>query len=89
MKRDIFHIPFEKRQLVASQRYSIPGLPSLHLASSLWIAWEEFDRPDLASIHASRFEGKGDLKVLDFGWSHSLAGTLSAFGDSDGPERFG
>jgi hypothetical protein len=88
-KRDIFHIPFEKRQLVASQRYSIPGLPSLYLASSLWIAWEELGRPDLASIHASRFEGKGGLRVLDFGWSPSLAGNFSAFGDSDGAETFG
>ncbi len=88
-KRDIFHIPFEKRQLVASQRYSIPGLPSLYLASSLWIAWEELGRPDLASIHASRFEGKGALRVLDFGWSPSLAGNFSSFGDSDGAERFG
>jgi len=88
-KRDIFHIPFEKRQLVASQRYSIPGLPSLYLASSLWIAWEELGRPDLASIHASRFEGKGGLRVLDFGWSPSLAGGFSVFGDSDGAEAFG
>lgn len=88
-KREIFHIPFEKRQLVASQRYSIPGLPSLYLASSLWIAWEELGRPDLSSIHVSRFEGKGSLRVLDFGWSPSLAGNLSAFGDPDGAERFG
>jgi hypothetical protein len=88
-QRDLFHIPFEKRQLVASQRYSIPGLPSLYLASSLWIAWEELGRPDLASIHASRFEGKGNLRVLDFGWSTSLAGGLSTFGHSDGAETFG
>jgi len=87
-QRDLFHIPFEKRQLVASQRYSIPGLPSLYLASSLWIAWEELGRPDLASLHASRFEGKGNLRVLDFGWSPSLAG-LSTFGHSDGAETFG
>jgi hypothetical protein len=88
-KRDLFHIPFEKRQLVASQRYSIPGLPSLYLASSLWIAWEELGRPDLALIHASRFEGGGNLRVLDFGWSPSLAGGLSTFGHSDGAESFG
>ncbi len=88
-KRDIFHIPFEKRQLVASQRYSIPGLPSLYLGSSLWIAWEELGRPNLTSIHASRFEGKGSLRVLDFGWSPSLSGIFSTFGGSDGAEAFG
>jgi hypothetical protein len=86
-RRDLFHIPFEKRQLVASQRYSIPGLPSLYLASSLWIAWEEVGRPALASLHASRFEGRGNLRVLDFGWSPSVG--LSTFGDPDGAERLG
>jgi hypothetical protein len=86
-RRDLFHIPFEKRQLVASQRYSIHGLPSLYLASSLWIAWEELGRPALASLHASRFEGRGDLRVLDFGWSPSMG--LSTFGDQDGAETFG
>jgi hypothetical protein len=80
-RRDLFHIPFEKRQLVASQRYSIPGLPSLYLASSLWIAWEELGRPALASLHAARFEGRGNLRVLDFGWSPSAG--LSTFGDDD------
>lgn len=86
-RRDLFHIPFEKRQLVASQRYSIPGLPSLYLASSLWIAWEELGRPALASLHASRFEGNGNLSVLDFGWSPSVG--LSTFGDPDGAEKLG
>jgi hypothetical protein len=80
-RRDLFHIPFEKRQLVASQRYSVPGLPSLYLASSLWIAWESLADLLWLSLHASRFEGKGDLRVLDFGWSPSVG--LSTFGDDD------
>lgn len=33
---DLFHIPFELRHLVATQRYSIPGLPCLYLAGSLY-----------------------------------------------------
>ncbi len=89
-QQDLFHIPFEKRQLVGSQRYSIPGLPSLYLGSSLWISWEELGRPDFSLLHASRFEGSGHLRVLDFGWSTSLAKNLSGFaGSENAMELFG
>ena len=33
---EMFHIPFEKRHLVDSQRYSIPGYPILYLAGSFF-----------------------------------------------------
>lgn len=33
-KKDFFHIPFEKRILVSSQRYSFPGLPCIYAGSS-------------------------------------------------------
>ena len=34
-KDEIFHVPFHLRHLVATQRYSIPGLPCLYLGGSL------------------------------------------------------
>jgi hypothetical protein len=30
-REELFHIPYESRHLVATQRYSIPGLPCLYL----------------------------------------------------------
>jgi hypothetical protein len=39
-RKQIFHVPFEKRRLVQNQRYSIAGLPCLYFGSSLWICWE-------------------------------------------------
>lgn len=54
-RRDLFHIPFQMRERVATQRYSIPGLPCLYLADSIYTAWEEMGRPEFNSIHVSRY----------------------------------
>ena len=67
--RDLFHIPFQLRHIVASQRYSIPGLPALYLGGSTYDCWLELGKPDLAQIEVSRFEAilGTNLRVLNFG----------------------
>lgn len=64
-KDELFHIPFEKRGIVKSQRFSIPGLPSLYTANSIYVAWEEMRRPKVDSIQAIRLVNRRDLKLLD------------------------
>jgi hypothetical protein len=64
-KRDLFHIPFEQRGTVSTQRYSIPGLPSLYLSNSIYVAWEEMRRPDINEIQAVRLQNVRPLQVLD------------------------
>jgi hypothetical protein len=51
-KGEMFHIPFHLRSKVTTQRYSIPGLPCLYIADSIYVAWEEFRRPSLNKIQA-------------------------------------
>lgn len=65
-KKDIFHVPFENRNLVRNQRYSIAGLPCLYLGSSIWICWEELDRPELNGCICSRFKFAEETTILDF-----------------------
>lgn len=43
--KDMFHIPFEKRGKVKTQRYSIPGYPCLYVGESIYACWEELQRP--------------------------------------------
>lgn len=73
---DIFHVPFELRHLVSSQRYSISGLPSLYLGESIYVCWEEMGRPDLNQVYLSRFEAKSHnghgLKYLNLAYSLEL-----------------
>ncbi|QQL51210.1 RES domain-containing protein [Mucilaginibacter ginkgonis] len=60
-----FHIPFEKRGLVKTQRFSIPGFPSLYIGSSLYVCWEEMNRPNINDFQAVRLSLTSSLKVLD------------------------
>jgi len=64
-KCDLFHIPFHQRGLVRTQRFSIPGLPSLYLANSVYVAWEEMSRPNISEIQAVRLQNTRPLRFLD------------------------
>lgn len=64
-KEELFHIPFQHRSRVNTQRYSIPGLPSLYLANSIYVAWEELKRPGFNEIHATRLVNNHPLTLLD------------------------
>ncbi|MGQ1892032.1 hypothetical protein ACT29H_16465 [Thermophagus sp. OGC60D27] len=58
--KEIFHVPMNKRELIASQRFSIPGYPCLYLANSTYLAWLELGKPNIYNCHASRFEVVND-----------------------------
>ncbi|WHY20094.1 hypothetical protein QNH28_03470 [Paenibacillus sp. G2S3] len=62
---EMFHIPFEKRGLVKTNRYSIPGLPCVYLGNTPLICWEELGRPDLNNVQTSLFAPKEDIRYID------------------------
>jgi hypothetical protein len=65
-REDMFHVPFEKREFISMQRYNIPGLPCLYLGNSISVCWEEMQRPDIETIHVSKYElDAHDLHFLD------------------------
>ncbi len=63
--KDMFHIPLDKRGLVVTQRYSVPGYPCLYLAHRVYGCWEEMGRPDFGATMVSRFKVQKDFKMLD------------------------
>lgn len=54
-RRDLFHIPTNKRHLVQTQRFSIPGFPCLYFGTTSMVCWNELGRPSLDSIATARF----------------------------------
>ncbi|RZK39073.1 MAG: hypothetical protein EOO90_20020 [Pedobacter sp.] len=64
-KEDLFHIPFQTRSRVNTQRFSIPGLPSLYVANSVYVAWEELQRPAISEMQVARLSNNYSLKLLD------------------------
>ena len=77
-RSDLFHIPFELRHLVRTQRYSIPGLPCLYFGGSLWVCWEELGRPEFHRMQMSRFTATAPTQVLDFGYRPALFAAMMA-----------
>lgn len=67
---EMFHIPFEKRHLVTTQRYSIPGYPLLYLAGSLFTAWCEMDKPELAGLNYAGFRFKNSAYFVDLSYPY-------------------
>lgn len=68
---EIFHIPFEKRHLVDTQRYSIPGYPILYLSGSLFTAWCEMDKPELEGLSFAGFQFKNQELFVDLGYPYN------------------
>ncbi|WP_238651792.1 hypothetical protein [Paenibacillus piscarius] len=62
---EMFHIPFEKRGFVKTNRYSIPGLPCVYLGSTPLICWEELGRPDLNNVQTAVFVPNRDIRFID------------------------
>ncbi|WP_133533842.1 hypothetical protein [Flavobacterium dankookense] len=82
-REEMFHIPFEKRHLVSSQRYSLPGIPCLYLANSTYLCWEELGKPDFDKVQFSRYDLK-DCKLKFLNLNHTSQ-ALSFIGfDKDG-----
>lgn len=63
--REMFHIPFELRGKVNTQRYSLPGYPCLYASRSVWAAWEELHEPQLSQFCVSMLEHQFKFNVLD------------------------
>jgi hypothetical protein len=62
---NFFHIPFEYRGKVSSQRFSIPGFPSLYLGRTVYICWEELNRPNINEFSSLRLNSKVSINYID------------------------
>lgn len=64
-REDNFHIPFNLRHFCATQRYSIPGIPSIYLGSTSYLSYEELGRPNISTSYISRFETQKPIKIIE------------------------
>ncbi|MCM1301463.1 MAG: hypothetical protein NC226_07065 [Bacteroides cellulosilyticus] len=63
--KDMFHIPFENRGIVKTQRYSAPGYPCLYLGTTIYSCWEELGRPKFDDLMVSGFKAVKNMKLLN------------------------
>ncbi|MES2518332.1 MAG: hypothetical protein V4585_09510 [Bacteroidota bacterium] len=67
-KKDLFHIPFELRNKISTQRFSIPGFPCLYLGNTVYICWEELNRPNFHDIQVAKFENQSEINLYNLSY---------------------
>lgn len=63
--KDMFHIPFDKRGIIKTQRYSFPGYPCLYVGATTYACWEELHRVDFDTCMFSRIETQKQIALLN------------------------
>lgn len=53
-QKELFHAPFELRHILDTNRYSIPGYPTLYLANSVYTAYKELGEPSYDNLYVFR-----------------------------------
>jgi hypothetical protein len=64
-KKDMLHIPFNKRELIKTQRFSISGVPCLYLGTTSYVCWLEMNKPRDSEFNVSSYKIPGQLKILN------------------------
>lgn len=80
-REEIFHIPFNLRYLVDTQRYSIAGVPSLYLGKTIYSCWIELDKPNFNNLYISKYEVENNINVIDFTLNLELLNKLDSISD--------
>ncbi|CAN5588847.1 hypothetical protein BH10BAC2_BH10BAC2_20610 [soil metagenome] len=59
-REDMFHIPFQMREKITNQRFSLPGTPCLYLSNNTYTCWEGLDRENISKLNFSKFRMVSD-----------------------------
>lgn len=73
---DLLHIPFDKRYLVSSQRFSIPGVPCMYFGTTSYVCFIELDQPCKENIYFSSYKINPEKKVLNLSITQQLINGL-------------
>lgn len=74
-REGMLHIPFDKRGLIGTQRFSIAGIPCIYFGTTSYICWLELNKPANESFNVSsyKFNEKGEkFKILNLVISEPL-----------------
>lgn len=76
-RKDMLHIPLEKRGLVSTQRFSMAGIPCIYLATSTYCCWLELNMPQRYLLYSSSIKLPDDTKVFNLALSTSFINRIS------------
>jgi hypothetical protein len=62
---EAFHVPFNKRKSIGTNRFSIPGFPCLYLSDTILTSWSEIADSRNIDFHAICFKNLRPLYLID------------------------
>lgn len=63
--KDMLHIPFDKRGLISTQRFSMSGVPCIYFSTTSFGCWSELGMPENELFNVSSYKIPTDLTVLN------------------------
>ena len=82
-RKDMLHIPLEKRGLVSTQRFSMSGIPCIYLATSTYCCWLELNMPQRHLLYSSSIRLPNDITVFNLALSTSFINRISVCGNDE------
>jgi hypothetical protein len=76
-REDFLHIPFNKRGLVATQRFSIAGVPCMYFGASSYVCWLELGKPEDTEFTVSSYQIPKKIKILNLAITQGLVNGFS------------
>lgn len=86
--KEMLHIPFEKRTIVKSERFSIPGLPCLYLGTSSYVCWIEMGCPPDFQFNVSPVVLDNSQKIFNLTVALQDFYNVLDYGKTNREERF-
>ncbi|KAI3346575.1 hypothetical protein FDB55_03925 [Clostridium botulinum] len=64
-RKDLLHIPFNKRNLITTERFGIPGVPCLYLGTTSYVCWLEMNKPIENDFNVTSYKIPKNLNIID------------------------
>ena len=74
-RKEMLHIPFNKRGIISTQRFSIAGIPCIYMGTTSYVCWLELGRPSNNKFYVSSYKFNDEdkkLKILNLVISEPL-----------------
>jgi len=66
----LFHVPYNLREKMGTNRYSIPGFPCLYIGGSAELCWKELNMPQNGKLYIAKYDAiPSKLRFLNFAYT--------------------
>ena len=86
-REEMLHIPFNMRGRVATQRFSMPGIPCIYLGTTTFVTWLELGMPEKELFQVASYKLSGQLQILNLCISQMVINGSSRYIDSPEEEK--